>query len=224
MSTNAPPSDSFHIDSDDEEAHEGPVAQDKEHSLETSLDPPEEDEALPPRGPLRRLRHVRTRRKRERNRVYQDEDDELHELYRELGVLPPARREAYTHPMIHMLRGKRCIIGSVTIVSLFLAILIVGVLVHKKDPNETLGQVAMKILTDEEDKLHSKLHSSQNSEANESETSSDTHKESEDYYQRVTESYKPTWHDRGDGWEGQSYDEGILFCAGLGRILCPYEG
>jgi hypothetical protein len=23
---------------------------------------------------------------------------------------------------------------------------------------------------------------------------------------------------------GQSYDEAILYCAGLGRILCPYEG
>jgi hypothetical protein len=144
--------------------------------------------------------------------VYHDDDDELDEMYQELGVAPPTRKEAYTHPVLH---NRKCWGG------MFLLVVIVSITVGVLVSNKSLGQEAMKLLTEEEDKLHNRLHSE--SKMDGSEVLTEAQRESEEY-QRVTETFMPTWHDRGDGWEGQSYDEGILFCAGMSRVLCPYEG
>lgn len=160
-----------------------------------TLDPPAEEYA-PLRGPFRRFRENRRQRRRNRNQAaYHESDDELDEMYQELGVAPPlVTRRSYTHPFLQC--SKRCILITVITLSILLG-LIIGL------TRPSLG--GMNVKTDG------------------SEVLTEAQRESEEY-QKVAELYQPNWYDREDGWEGQSYDEGILFCATLGNILCPYEG
>ena len=181
---------------------------DEETIGDHTLDPPEEDVPLTPRrGPFRRFRE---RRARNRNRQDVEQDDELDEMYQELGVARPSRNVPYTHPLLHRLQDKKCL-------GLLGVILVIALAVSLSGRDE-----ALSLLTEEEDKLHDMLHNS-GSKTDGSEVLSEAQRESEEY-RKVTEEFMPTWHSREEGWEGQSYDEGILFCAGMGRILCPYEG
>ena len=191
-----------------------PMDPDEETTGDGTLDPPEENIPLnnPRRGPFRRFRDAR--RKKRTNQTYHEQDDELDEMYQELGVSPPSSRghPSYTHPLLHILTRRQCLfVSSVLIVVIGLSI---GL---SWNPSG-----AIELLTEEEDKLHNMLHPP-SYKSDGSEVLTEAQWESEEY-RKVTELYMPTWYDRAEGWEGQSYDEGILFCAGLGRILCPYEG
>ena len=192
-----------------------PLDPDEETIGDHTLDPPEEDVPLTSRrGPFRRFRERRAAAARNRHRMNlhpdDEEDDELDEMYQELGVTPPTRNISYTHPLLHRLQNKKCL---TVLLGVVLVIILVATLSGKDE--------ALSLLTEEEDKLHDMLHSTSKTDG--SEVLSEAQRESEEY-RKVTEEYMPTWHSREEGWEGQSYDEGILFCAGLGRVLCPYEG
>jgi hypothetical protein len=202
------------------DVEEGPTSRPLDPDEETvgdgTLDPPEEVVPLTTRrNPLRRFREARQRRRdarlNQQAHQYQS-DDELDEMYQELGVAPPSRNARYTHPTVNLLKSKKCIVAAVIVVT------VLGLAIGlTKDSKEVI-----EILSKEEDKLHELLHSSY-PEGDGSEVLTEAQRESEEY-QKVTETFMPDWHDRGDGWTGQSYDEAILYCAGLGRILCPYEG
>lgn len=179
------------------------------------------------RGRMRRLKKARILRRRGRPFEYNNEEEgdeeELRDMYRELGVSPPVRNVRYTssHPLIRELQIRKRAVICVTVAILLFSILI-GTLTTRKGREEVI-----KV----EDKLHDYLQNTNNNAENAktdgSEVLNEAQRESEEY-KKVTELYMPSWYTREEGeeggWQGQSYDEGILFCAGMGRILCPYEG
>jgi len=42
-------------------------------------------------------------------------------------------------------------------------------------------------------------------------------------FSTISKMYNPVWYDRDSGWEGQTYQESLDFCATNGYIPCPYE-
>jgi len=189
---------------------------------------------LPPSGirgrmmrnnPFKRLKESRLLNRN--NRRYRDNDDddddenedELQDMYQELGVTPPPPRNnnnvRYTHPLLHEFQSRKRVILCIGITVLLSTL--IGVFTSQKGREE-----ALHVLSTEEEKLHDYLQQSSNQKTDGSEVLNEAQRESEEY-RKVTELYMPAWYRRDEGWTGQSYDEGILFCAGLGRILCPYE-
>jgi hypothetical protein len=195
---------------------DAPLEPDEETPIDASMDPPEESLDFIPKSRFDRAKgriakHMpRGRRKRE-NQVYDNAEDELDEMYNELGVVRPSRKYRYTHPTLH---SRKCLVCTALTVAV---VIIVGAVIGSKKKEE-------EWLIKEEDKLHSMLHPDDTpTEGGSEEVVSEAQRESE-AFEKVVQMYKPLWFDRGDGWEGQSYDEGILFCASNSRILCPYEG
>ncbi|KAL3801043.1 hypothetical protein HJC23_002336 [Cyclotella cryptica] len=204
----------------------GPLEPDEESTPIGLMDPPEEEEeeAVPLRSRIRGKLALRgggwRKNKRDKNQVVYEEEDELDEMYQDLGVTRPSRKVRYTHPILHSFKDKRCIAGLAVAAALLAIIL--GVTLSRKPEGDNWESELKNVITKQEDKLHDMLHADESSLTDGSEVLTQAQRESEEY-QRVVETYKPLWYERGDGWDGQSYDEAILFCASNSRILCPYE-